>query len=314
MNARLINRRFINQKAATSVSSCRINCLMMTRTATQSRLVSVPHLHARAMSSCVTFAVPSLAPPRTAHGRKRAHRRAASITVTAGARLVSSRGTVDFANTKSPQPPSSGVSRRSTLGFATIAAGTLIELLSPTTKPASAEYATSNEYMPSLEGKDYGKSKYQYPDYEQRFDGALQWKTMKEGTGVTMTAGKKAVIDWDGYTIGYYGRPFEARNKSKGGAFTGEDKEFLRFAADDVSIIPAFREAVLGMKAGEIRRVIVAGGSTLSYPQGRKWKTMGPKPSNFSGERALGFVLENEGMIDKTLLFDIELIRVDEIP
>jgi hypothetical protein len=52
----------------------------------------------------------------------------------------------------------------------------------------------------------------------------------------------------------------------------------------------------------------------LSYPQGRKWKTMGPKPSNFSGERALGFVLENEGMIDKTLLFDIELIRVDEIP
>ena len=21
------------------------------------------------------------------------------------------------------------------------------------------------------------------------------------------------VIDWDGYTIGYYGRPFEARNK-----------------------------------------------------------------------------------------------------
>ena len=68
------------------------------------------------------------------------------------------------------------------------------------------------------------------------------------------------------------------------------------------------------MKAGEIRRVIVAGGSTLSYPQGRKWKIMGPKPSNFSGERALGFVLENEGMIDKTLLFDIELIRVDEIP
>jgi hypothetical protein len=26
-------------------------------------------------------------------------------------------------------------------------------------------------------------------------------------------------IDWDGYTIGYYGRIFEARNKAKGGSF-----------------------------------------------------------------------------------------------
>ena len=102
------------------------------------------------------------------------------------------------------------------------------------------------------------------------------------------------------------------RDRSKGGAFTGDDKEFVRFTADDPKIIPAFREAVLGMRAGEIRRVIVPGGSQLSYPQGRKWKTMGPQPSNFSGERALGFVLENEGMIDKTLLFDIELIRVDD--
>jgi FKBP-type peptidyl-prolyl cis-trans isomerase len=178
-------------------------------------------------------------------------------------------------------------------------------------QPARAEFQTSNEYMPSLEGKDYGKSKYVYPDFVQLPDG-LQYKTMKEGSGPEMTSDKKAVIDWDGYTLGYYGRPFEARNKSKGGAFTGDDKEFVRFAADDPTIIPAFREAVLGMRAGEIRRVIVPGGSSLSYPQGRKWRTMGPQPSNFSGERALGFVLENEGMIDKTLLFDIELIRVAE--
>lgn len=26
-------------------------------------------------------------------------------------------------------------------------------------------------------------------------------------------------VDWDGYTIGYYGRIFEARNKTKGGSF-----------------------------------------------------------------------------------------------
>lgn len=69
-----------------------------------------------------------------------------------------------------------------------------------------------------------------------------------------------------------------------------------------------------GMKVGAIRRVIVAGGSDMGYPPGRKWKQAGPQPSNFSGQRALGFVLENEGMIDKTLLFDIELIRIDDVP
>ena len=83
--------------------------------------------------------------------------------------------------------------------------------------PARAEFSEDREYMPSLEGKDYGKSKYSYPDFVQLPDG-LQYKTMKEGTGAEMTEDKKAVIDWDGYTLGYYGRPFEARNKSKGGA------------------------------------------------------------------------------------------------
>jgi hypothetical protein len=36
-----------------------------------------------------------------------------------------------------------------------------------------------------------------------------------------------------------------------------------------------------------------------------------PPPSAPQGERALDFVLSNRGMIDKTLLFDIELLRVD---
>lgn len=36
---------------------------------------------------------------------------------------------------------------------------------------------------------------------------------IKEGTGQPIEEGQTAVVDWDGYTIGYYGRPFEARNK-----------------------------------------------------------------------------------------------------
>ena len=35
------------------------------------------------------------------------------------------------------------------------------------------------------------------------------------------------------------------------------------------------------------------------------------RPSTFSGQRALNFVLENQNLIDKTLLINIRLVRVD---
>lgn len=59
---------------------------------------------------------------------------------------------------------------------------------------------------------------------------------------------------------------------------------------------------------GGIRRIIVP--VELGYPEDN-WRKLGPKPSTFAGDRALDFVLANRGMIDKTLLFDLELVRVD---
>ncbi|KIZ00309.1 hpeptidyl-prolyl cis-trans isomerase,FKBP-type [Monoraphidium neglectum] len=106
---------------------------------------------------------------------------------------------------------------------------------------------------------------------------------------------------------GYYGRPFEARNKPKGSSFTGDNKDFYRFELGSARVIPGFEEAVEGMKVGGIRRIIVP--VELGYPNG-DFKKLGPKPSTFAGERALDFVLSNRGMIDKTLLFDVELLRI----
>ena len=41
------------------------------------------------------------------------------------------------------------------------------------------------------------------------------------------------------------------------------------------------------------------------------FKTVGPKPSTFSGERALDFVLSSkDDLMDKTLLFDLKLVSV----
>lgn len=61
------------------------------------------------------------------------------------------------------------------------------------------------------------------------------------------------------------------------------------------------------LQVGGIRRIVVP--QEIGYPDDN-WRSKGPKPSTFAGERALGFVLENRGMIDKTLLFDIELKNV----
>lgn len=41
----------------------------------------------------------------------------------------------------------------------------------------------------------------------------LQYKDLREGSGKAPQPGDTLVVDWSGYTIGYYGRPFEARNK-----------------------------------------------------------------------------------------------------
>ena len=125
------------------------------------------------------------------------------------------------------------------------------------------------------------------------------------------------VVDWDGYTIGYYGRVFQARNLAKGGAFSGEEGEgLLRWALGSGAAIPALDEAVAGMRVGGIRRIYVSPGP-LFYPLGRDGavtaagKKLLPQPSTFSGQRSLYFVLENRGLVDKSLLMDLELKSVD---
>ncbi|KAK3127735.1 hypothetical protein QOZ80_7AG0577720 [Eleusine coracana subsp. coracana] len=167
---------------------------------------------------------------------------------------------------------------------------------------AKAEFAD----MPALRGKDYGKSKMRYPDYTETESG-LQYKDLRVGDGPSPKQGETVVVDWDGYTIGYYGRIFEARNKTKGGSFEGGDKDFFKFKLGSGQVIPAFEEAIQGMAPGGVRRIIVP--PELGYPD-NDYNKSGPKPTTFSGQRALDFVLRNQGLIDKTLLFDIELLKI----
>ncbi|XP_020522973.1 peptidyl-prolyl cis-trans isomerase FKBP19, chloroplastic isoform X2 [Amborella trichopoda] len=184
-------------------------------------------------------------------------------------------------------------------------AGFLMEAFDQSQKD---KVAMASEFadMPALRGKDYGKTKMRYPDYVETKSG-LQYKDLRVGSGASPKMGETVVVDWDGYTIGYYGRIFEARNKTKGGSFEGGDKDFYKFVLGSNQVIPAFEEAVASMSLGGVRRIIVP--PELGYPD-NDFNKSGPRPTTFSGQRALDFVLKNQGLIDKTLLFDIELIKI----
>merc|ERR1712085_196873 len=68
---------------------------------------------------------------------------------------------------------------------------------------------------------------------------------------------------------------------------------------------------IASMAEGGVRQLIVP--PSIGYPKAdMAHETVGPKPTTFSGQRALNFVLENQELIDKTLLFNVKLVRVDE--
>jgi FKBP-type peptidyl-prolyl cis-trans isomerase len=118
------------------------------------------------------------------------------------------------------------------------------------------------------------------------------------------------VFDWSGYTIGYFGRPFQAKGGPQGGAFD-KDIDYARVVIGSGTMIRGLELALLGMKAGDVRQVLVPYGD-LSYPaDDPSHDRVGPKPTTFSGERALNFVLENP-RLDRTMLFNVKVIRVDK--
>ena len=66
----------------------------------------------------------------------------------------------------------------------------------------------------------------------------------------------------------------------------------------------ALEQGVLGMSEGGVRQIVVTR-PELGYPTSDPAHAkVGPKPSTFSGQRALDFVLQNQELIDKTLLFN----------
>lgn len=96
----------------------------------------------------------------------------------------------------------------------------------------------------------------------------------------------------------------------QGGAFD-KDIDYARTVVGSNSMVKGLECALVGMKQGGIRQVVVPYGP-LSYPANDpSHEQVGPKPSTFSGQRALNFVLENP-RVDRTMLFNVKVIRIDK--
>jgi len=149
----------------------------------------------------------------------------------------------------------------------------------------------------------------QYDDFQKKDGWSYRDVTVGNG-GEAARAGDRVVFDWSGYTIGYFGRPFQAKGGPQGGAFD-KDLDYARTVVGSGQMVGALEEAFKGMKAGGVRQVVVPYGK-LSYPlDDSSHDRIGPKPATFSGERALNFVLDNP-RLDRTLLFNVKVIRVDK--
>jgi len=131
----------------------------------------------------------------------------------------------------------------------------------------------------------------QYEDFSQTEEG-WSYRDVSEGKGEAAQTGDRVVFEWSGFTIGYFGRPFQAKGGPQGGAFD-KDIDYARTVLGKGQLVKGLESALAGMRPGGVRQVIVPYGA-LSYPaDDLSHDRVGPKPTTFSGQRALNFVLDN---------------------
>jgi len=212
------------------------------------------------------------------------------------------------------QLPSHGINRQRTVVHATQDDGN--DSIDSVVSRRSA-VATAISTLPALailsnaNAVDEAKFVQQYDDFTASPEGwsYKEVKVGKEIGGGDLKDGDRVVFDWSGYTIGYFGRPFEAKGGPQGGAFD-KDVQYFRTTLGSKNLVPGLECALRTMKPGGIRQVIVPYGPLSYPPEDKEHESVGPKPTTFSGMRALNFVLENP-RVDRTLLFNVKLVRVD---
>lgn len=206
-------------------------------------------------------------------------------------------------NDEEQSPAGRRAALQSVLAIAAAASGSL--LLVPVQQAIAAveDESSSSMYAP--------KFVQQYADFTETPEG-WSFRQVTPGKGDLKAAlGDRVVFDWSGYTIGYFGRPFQAKGGPQGGAFD-KDIDFERTVLGSGQMVKGLECAMVGTSPGQVLQIVVPFEKDLSYPADDPNHTrVGPKPTTFSGQRALNFVLENP-RVDRTLLFNLKVIRIDK--
>ena len=92
-----------------------------------------------------------------------------------------------------------------------------------------------------------------YEDFVQAPEG-WSYRDVTIGKGdYAAQVGDRVVFDWSGYTIGYFGRPFQAKGGPQGGAFD-KDVDYLRTVLGSGKMVAGLEKAFVGMTAGSVRQ------------------------------------------------------------
>lgn len=85
-------------------------------------------------------------------------------------------------------------------------------VLATTSAAGAGAIASFGEALPAMAEESIFAPKFvqEYPDFQQTNEG-WSYKDVKVGNGDSPKTGDRVVYEWSGYTIGYFGRPFEAK-------------------------------------------------------------------------------------------------------
>jgi len=205
---------------------------------------------------------------------------------------------------RSTVPSSRSLTQRLLAERRHLAVGLVTAAITPVAVGQPMAHAEEDMPFEKMDAVPEGKRRTRMPGFTVLPSG-LQIKDVVEGKpdASQPLPGSTCVLTWEGFTINYFGRPFETRTLN---SISKVDQDPIRFKVGDGTVIPAIDEAVRGMREGGVRQLIVP--VELGYDEAKK---LLPRPSTFSGQRALDFVLDNKGgMMDKTLLININLKRV----
>jgi len=133
-------------------------------------------------------------------------------------------------------------------------------------------------------------------------DSGVKFKEFKEGTGPQVTAGSRVSVQLTGRLLNLNGVKFFSTKDGVQDPLLGYEP--LVFTAGAGQVVPGLDEAVLGMKKGGIRRVVVP--ARLGYSAGQNLE---PQPRSVLDRNALNSVLQNPRR-DASVMFDVVVERV----